>query len=179
MKTISPEALVVANKFLECNSIEQTVQDLGITRQKVVKFLDSMHVKRYMDTVLVESGYNNRNKLQDIVDKMIESKLEQAEESGILTKKDLAELIKLSHDIKIAEGRLLNDRLKIEQGYVLAVSKMNQLDDHTKAKLDAADKRQALKLEHDNKMRKADANNYEKLLDRLLQPKLVGVVAEQ
>ena len=106
-----------------------------------------------MNTVLVESGYNNRNKLQDIVDQMIDSKLEQAEESGILTKKDLAELIKLSHDIKIAEGRLLNDRLKIEQAYVLAVSKMNQSDDHTKAKLEAADKRLELSLAHDDKMK--------------------------
>ena len=179
MKTISPEALLVANKFLESNSIELTSSDLGIPQEKVVKLLDTIHVKSYMNTVLVESGYNNRNKLQDIVDQMIDSKLEQAEESGILTKKDLAELIKLSHDIKIAEGRLLNDRLKIEQAYVLAVSKMNQSDDHTKAKLEAADKRLELRLAHDDKMKAVEHTNYEKLLDRLLEPKLVEIVAEQ
>jgi len=176
---ISPEALVVANKYLECNDINQTVSDLGISREAVAKYLDSMHVKRYMETVLIESGYTNRNKLQGIVDKMIDYKLEEAEESGILTKKDLAELIKLSHDIKIAEGRLLNERLKIEQSYVLAVSKLNQAEELTQVKLDAADKRLALRLEHEDRLKKTEASNYEHLLDRLLAPKVINVIAEQ
>ena len=105
---ISPEGFDIANAYLECGTVSETARTLQIPEHEVVKTLNQREVKTYLDGVYMDLGYRNRNKLGALLDKMIESKLEEAEESGIYTSKDLFELIQFAHKMRM-------DEIKAEQ----------------------------------------------------------------
>jgi predicted transcriptional regulator len=101
---ISPEALEVANSFLETQSLDATAERLGITKYAVSSYLDRREVKAYVDNVFYNLGYNNRVALRTLMDKLIADKLAEMIESGTTSKKDIADLIALSHKITMGEA---------------------------------------------------------------------------
>jgi hypothetical protein len=98
---LSPEALEITDIYLRTLDIDTTATELGVPREKVVNFLSKKEVKRFINTVFVEQSYANQFKLQGLLDEIIASKLEEAEETGVYTKFDLVELLKLQHKIKM------------------------------------------------------------------------------
>ena len=48
-------------------------------------------------------GYRNRNNLASVMDDIIASKLEEATETGIYSKKDLADLLQMAHKMRMDE----------------------------------------------------------------------------
>lgn len=100
---ITPEGFDIANAFLMYGSVEDTAEQLQVPRHEVVKVLQTAEVKRYLDGVYLDKGYRNREKLGALVDEIIESKLEEARESGVYTSKDLLELIQMSHKMRMDE----------------------------------------------------------------------------
>ena len=74
---MSPEALAVANNYLETNDVGDTARALSIPREKVTYYLNKREVKKYIDTIFLEQGYLNRGKLADAVTRIIEKKLEE------------------------------------------------------------------------------------------------------
>lgn len=105
---ISPEGFDIANAYLEHGTVQETANALQIPQHEVVATLNQREIKTYLDGVYMDLGYRNKNKLGAIMDKMIESKLEEAEETGIYTSKDLAELIAMQHKMRM-------DEIKAEQ----------------------------------------------------------------
>jgi hypothetical protein len=97
---ISPEGVEVANAYLTMGNIEGVCSALSITKQKVAAILNSREVKKYIDTVYLDTGYRNRNNIASLLDTMIASKVEEAEESGIFTNKDLADLLQMAHKMR-------------------------------------------------------------------------------
>jgi hypothetical protein len=69
----------------------------------VVAILNKREVKQYIDTVYLDMGYRNRNNLASVMDDMIASKLEEAVETGIYSKKDLADLLQMAHKMRMDE----------------------------------------------------------------------------
>ena len=104
---LTPEALDIANAYLEYGSAKDTAEQLGIPEYQVVQLLERKDVKDYITGVYLDRGYRNRHKLGDVLDRMINSKLEEAEESGIYTSKDLLELLQFAHKMRMDE--LKND----------------------------------------------------------------------
>lgn len=100
---IAPEGFDLANTYLEKGNIEDTAKALCISRDKVVEILAKTEVKRYIDSIYMDMGYRNRNKLGGLLDEIIESKLEEARESEMFTSKDLVDLIQLSHKMRMDE----------------------------------------------------------------------------
>ena len=100
---ISPEGLEVANLYLASGSLQEAANSLNISVQKASELLDKAEVKRYIDSVYMDQGYRNRFKLAALMDKLIDSKVEEAEESEMYTTKDLADLIALQHKMKMEE----------------------------------------------------------------------------
>lgn len=100
---ISPEHLEVANDYLKHFSISETCRNLHLLEDHVLDILNKKEVKRYIDNVFLEHGYQNRFKLQNILDKIIDQKLEEALESGIYSKKDLVDILALVHKIRMEE----------------------------------------------------------------------------
>ena len=65
---------------------------LQVPENKVVELLNKREVKKYIDTVYLDMGYRNKNNIASVLDEMIASKLEEAQESGVYSNKDLADL---------------------------------------------------------------------------------------
>jgi hypothetical protein len=103
---ISPEGVEVANSYLTFGNIKAVSQDLAVPEQKVAEILNSREVKKYIDAVYLDTGYRNRNNIASLLDEMIASKVEEAQESGIYTSKDLYDLLQLAHKIRMDEEKL-------------------------------------------------------------------------
>lgn len=100
---ISPENLEVANSYLITGSITETADQLSISPDLVATILDKREVKSYVDQVFLDQGYRNRSRLASLLDRVIDAKVEEAEETELYSEKDLADLIKLAHTMRMDE----------------------------------------------------------------------------
>jgi tRNA(Ile)-lysidine synthase TilS/MesJ len=103
LTTISPEGLEVANSYIQFGNIRAVCDHLMIPENKAVEILGKREVKKYIDTVYLDMGYRNRNNIATLLDEMIESKLEEARESGMYSNKDLADLLQMAHKMRMEE----------------------------------------------------------------------------
>jgi molybdenum cofactor biosynthesis enzyme len=118
LTTISPEGLEVANSYLTFGNIRAVVQQLGVNENKVVELLNKREVKKYIDTVYLDMGYRNKNNIASLLDEMIESKLEEAKESGVYSNKDLADLLQMAHKMRMDEIKAQADIEKAQSSNV-------------------------------------------------------------
>lgn len=105
---LRPEDIDIANAYLTYGTAKDTAEQLGVPEYQVIQILERKDVKDYITGVYLDRGYRNRSKLGEVLDKMIDAKLEEAEESGIYTSKDLLELLQFAHKMRM-------DELKNEQ----------------------------------------------------------------
>ena len=100
---LTPEALDIANAYLQFGSAADAADQLGLPEYQVIQQLERKDVKDYLTGVYLDRGYRNRDKIGRVLDKMIDAKLEEAEESGIYTSKDLLELLQFAHKMRMDE----------------------------------------------------------------------------
>jgi ribonuclease HII len=112
--TISPEGLEVANSYLTLGNIKGVCEDMQVTENKVVDILNRREVKKYIDTVYLDLGYRNKNNIASLLDDMINSKLEEAQETGVYSSKDLADLLQMAHKMRMDEIKAQADLEKAE-----------------------------------------------------------------
>ena len=103
LTTISPEGIEIANSYLQYGNIREVCNYLGVSEDKVVSMLNTKEVKTYIDTVYLDMGYRNRTAIGSVMDDIIASKLEEATETGIYSKKDLADLLQMAHKMRMDE----------------------------------------------------------------------------
>jgi hypothetical protein len=113
---ISPEALEVANCYLQNQSIPKVADDLGIPVEVVTQYLARREVKSYIDSVFMDLGFNNRFKLRRAMDALLAKKFQELDEAGIGSNKDIAELMALSHKMSMEEMDRQIALKKLEQG---------------------------------------------------------------
>jgi hypothetical protein len=104
---LTPEALDIANAYITYGSAKETAEQLQIPEYQIVQLLERNDVKDYITGIYLDRGYRNKHKLGSVLDKMIDAKMEEAEESGIYTSKDLLELLQFAHKMRMDE--LKND----------------------------------------------------------------------
>lgn len=121
---ITPEGFDVANGFLEYGTVLDTAEQMQIPQHEVVRILQTPEIKRYLDGVYLDLGYRSRDKIGKAFDKIIEAKLEEAEESGVYSSKDLAELLMMQHKMRMDEIKAAR-----EAGPTTAVQVNNQFGD--------------------------------------------------
>jgi hypothetical protein len=100
---LRPEELDIANAYLEYGTAKDTAEQLQLPEYQVVQILERKDVKDYITGIYLDRGYRNKHKIGEVLDRMIQSKLEEAEESGIYTSRDLLELLKFAHQIRMDE----------------------------------------------------------------------------
>ena len=98
---ISPEALEVANAYLQLNDARQVAQELDLDPEVVTNLLAKREVKSYIDSVFFDSGYNNRFLMRKAMDALIKQKFSELEESQTGSAKDIAELLQMSHKMSM------------------------------------------------------------------------------
>lgn len=100
---ISPEGLEIAKTYLETQDIEATARKLGIDTLQVTQYLDKSEVKNYVNEVYLNTGFRNRFRLAEIMDTLIEKKLEELNDAMIGSSKDILEIMQFAHKMRMDE----------------------------------------------------------------------------
>ena len=114
LTTISHEGMEIANSYLQFGNMRAVSDELRVSEEKVAELLNKREVKKYIDTVYLDLGYRNRNNIGRLLDEMIESKLEEAQESGVYSNKDLADLLTMAHKMRMDEIKAQADLEKAQ-----------------------------------------------------------------
>ena len=100
---ISPEALEVANCYLQTQDMQKVSEELDIPPELISQILGRKEVKSYIDHVFFNLGFNNRFMMRKAMDAVIKKKFAELEESEMGSTKDIAELLALSHKMTMDE----------------------------------------------------------------------------
>lgn len=109
---ISPEALEVANTYLQCQDISKTAEELDLPVEVIADQLSRREVKSYIDSVFLNLGFNNRFTMRNAMDAVIRKKFQELEESETGSSKDIADLLALSHKMTMDE---LSRQIELEK----------------------------------------------------------------
>lgn len=97
---LDPKFLLIANEALGGCSVPQISEKYGLEDDQITAVLERPEVKRYMDNVYLSQGYLHRSKRLKIITEIIDQKLEEARDTGIYSKKDLLDWMKLLNDME-------------------------------------------------------------------------------
>jgi hypothetical protein len=109
---ISPEALEVANCYLQCQDARAVADNLSIPVESVSNILARREVKSYINQVFFDLGFNNRFKMRSAMDAVLKRKFKEMEEADVGSNKDIAELLALSHKMSM---ELLDREIQLEK----------------------------------------------------------------
>lgn len=98
---IDPESLEVANCYLQTSDIYQVAKLLDISSDTVTVILKKREVKAYIDAVFKDLGYNNRTKMREVMDAVIQKKLADMAEGDVGSNKDIVDILALSHKMSM------------------------------------------------------------------------------
>ena len=104
LRKVAPENIEVANLYLETQSIERTAALLHMTPEEVSRKLEAPDSRRYLDQIYLDTGYRNRFKIAEVLDKLIDIKIQEGEETGFYTKADLLDLLKFANELTKKPG---------------------------------------------------------------------------
>lgn len=109
---IAPEALEVANCYLQTNDMNEVAAMLGMSLHEVTVYMNKREVRAYVDAVMLDVGYRNKAKLGAVLDELIDKKLAEMAENEVGTSKDIADLLAMAHKWRMEE---LNAQIKLEE----------------------------------------------------------------
>ena len=141
---ISPEALEIANLYLTSQSHVKVAEELDLPETTVLDYLARPEVKRYIDQVFFDQGFNNRFMLRKAMDTLISRKFQELDDADVGSSKDIADLLALSHKMTMEQ---LDRQIQLEK-----------LKDKTPTT--------------QTNIQINDLSNHQRLLERLLQNKL-------
>lgn len=144
---ISPEALEVANAYLQVQSIPKVAEELSMPVDLITSILERTEVKSYIDQVFLDTGFNNRFTMRAAMDAILQKKFEEMDEAGVGSSKDIIEIMALSHKMTME----LMDR-------EIALRKLN--GSHVKNQVNV-------------QINDQGGSNYKNLLDRLMSGNVV------
>lgn len=140
---ISPEALEVANCYLQLQDIRKVSEELDMPEHIIASLLGRREVKAYVDNVFMNLGFNNQFQMRNLMDALIKKKLQEMDEAGIGSAKDITELLALSHKMTMEQ---MDKQIKLAE-----VQKKNGPQSQVNVQINEA------------------GNNYASLVDRLLK----------
>ena len=109
---ISPEALEIANCYLQHQDIRKVADELSVPLEVVTRLLDKREVKAYIDHVFMNLGFNNRFRMRKAMDAILEKKFRDMDEAGLGSGKDIVEIMTLSHKMAMDE---LDRQIKLRE----------------------------------------------------------------
>ena len=109
---ISPEALEIANSYLQCSDARLVADELGLGIDQVSQVLSRREVKSYINQVYFDLGFNNRFKMRRAMDAVLQRKFREMEEADTGSNKDIAELLALSHKMTM---EVLDREIQLEK----------------------------------------------------------------
>jgi hypothetical protein len=98
---IAPEALEVANCYLQVQDARKVADELDLPVTLVTEILGRREVKAYVDHVFMDMGFNNRFEMRAAMDALIKKKFQEMHEADVGSTKDITELLALSHKMSM------------------------------------------------------------------------------
>lgn len=131
---ISPEGLDIASAYLENKSdTKLTAAALGLPVEEVHRYLQKREVKAYIDNLYFESGFRNRDRMAAVMDEIIASKLEEMDDTGMGSQKDILEILKEAHSMKMKEMEM---EIKLQAAKSPTIQVNNQTNNNYNSLLD-------------------------------------------
>ena len=109
---IAPEALEVANCYLQLQDAKRVAEELDLAPDLVTEILRRREVKAYIDHVFMDTGFNNKFEMRAAMDALIKQKFTELHEAGTGSTKDISELLALSHKMSMD---LLDREIQLEK----------------------------------------------------------------
>lgn len=97
---LDPVMLALANDYLSGKGIDELADEYGITEDRVTSVIEKKEVKNYIDSVFATQGYLNRIKRINLINAVIDQKIQEAVETGIYSKKDLLDWMKHLQEVE-------------------------------------------------------------------------------
>lgn len=99
---ICPEGLRVAETYLTCGQDAiATAQELNLPIEEVNRLLAKRETKQFIDRLYYESGFRNRHRMGELMDTIINHKLQEMDDTGLGSQKDILEIMALAHKMKM------------------------------------------------------------------------------
>jgi len=98
---LDPVVLALANDYLSGKGVNEIADEYGISEDRVTAVIEKKEVKNYIDSVFATQGYLNRIKRINLINSVIDQKIQEAVETGIYSKKDLLDWMKHLQEIEI------------------------------------------------------------------------------
>lgn len=105
---LDPVLLRVANDHLAGDDVVTIAARYGVTPDRITNALDKPDVKRYIDKVFETQGYMNRHKRMQIINRAIDSKVQEAMDSEVWGKKDILDWVKLVNEMDKTTNKSTN-----------------------------------------------------------------------
>ncbi len=109
---IAPEALEVANAYLQLQDSKKVAHELDLAPDLVSEILSRREVKAYIDHVFMDTGFNNKFQMRAAMDALLQQKFQELHEAGTGSTKDISELLALSHKMSMD---LLDREIQLEK----------------------------------------------------------------
>lgn len=109
---IAPEALEVANCYLQTQDAKKVAHELDLAPDLVTEILSRREVRAYVDSVFMDTGFNNRFQMRAAMDALIQKKFQELHEADTGSTKDISELLALSHKMSMD---LLDREIQLEK----------------------------------------------------------------
>jgi hypothetical protein len=71
----------------------------GLSNDQVTAIAERGEIKRYVDSVYMSQGYLNRVRRMQVINRVIDEKMAEAAETGVFSKRDLLDWLKLLNDM--------------------------------------------------------------------------------
>ena len=114
---MQPEAMEVVEAYLRNDrDVNRTAEDLSTTPTVISDLINKREVRSYLDHLFMESGYRNREKFFDILDNVLEAKMEELDEAQMSSSMDIMDILKIYHGMKIKELELSIKLQELQQG---------------------------------------------------------------
>jgi len=97
---LDPVMLALANDYLSGKGIGEISEEYGISEDRVTAVIEKKEVKNYIDSVFATQGYLNRIKRINLINSVIDQKIQEAVETGIYSKKDLLDWMKHLQEVE-------------------------------------------------------------------------------
>lgn len=99
---ISPEGLAVIEGYLaNGQDILRTAAAMDLPIDEVSRLLNKKESAAYLDRIYQESGFRNRARMGELMDEIINSKLEEMAETGQGSSKDIIEILQAAHKMQM------------------------------------------------------------------------------
>lgn len=101
---ISPEGLKAVEAYLENGqNLELTADALGLDKADLHALLNKRESKAYLDRLYMEAGFRNRGRMGELMDEIINAKLEEMADTGMGSGKDILEILQVAHKMRMDE----------------------------------------------------------------------------